>query len=104
MIPSIRLTDVVKALEEFVEEGSTEDVNMFLVFVMGYLAYLWRAGLIDGKELNKLVKKLMKYVMEILEYVDKDVIELMSILSDELNEVSFKGFLNRLMIFLRELH
>jgi len=104
LIPSVSLTDVVKALEELVEEGSIDDINIFLVFVMGYLAYLWRVGLIDGRELSKLVKKLMKYVTEFIEYVDKDVIELMSVLGDELNEVSFREFLSRLIIFLREPH
>ncbi|MEM0106463.1 MAG: hypothetical protein QXS42_01350 [Zestosphaera sp.] len=100
-LPSV--PELAGVLENVAEARGPAYVNAFLLHLVGYALNMWLGGLIDPRSLSTYFSKVYEMLVEGSFELDKDVIEVMSIVSEGVNEAVYDEVMAKVMMLLKEL-
>jgi len=100
-LPSV--SELVSVLENIVEARGPTYMNAFLIYLVGYALNMWLGGLVDSRSLSTYFSRVYEALVEGSFELDKDVVEVISIMSEGVNEVVYDEVLAKIMMVLKDL-
>lgn len=100
MLPAV--DEVVEAYSKLIDSGDIDEANFFLAMLTGYSAFLWRAELTTADVLSNYFNSLRTEIIDGPDYLNPYLMEVMGILSEGLNELTFKELVYKLRSILKE--
>ncbi|MEM0453520.1 MAG: hypothetical protein QXO98_02550 [Sulfolobales archaeon] len=96
------LKDVIRIYEEHISLGDVDKANLFIAFITGVLTFIKYHKVVDEDFISRFAGSLRHELIEGPNYLNPYVMELLGILEEETNEVTFNELITKLRALLRE--
>ncbi len=93
---------VMKVYENHIALGDIDRANLFIALTAGFLAFIKYHRILDQDFISDFAKNLRFEIVEGPNYLNPYVMELLGILEEEVDDVSFNELITKLRALLRE--
>ncbi|MCS7107979.1 MAG: hypothetical protein RMH77_03945 [Sulfolobales archaeon] len=93
---------VMKIYEEHIDIGDVDKANLFVAFIVGFLAFIKYHKGVDEGLISDFAGSLRRGLVEGPDYLNPYIMELLGILEEEISEVTFNELITKLRGLLRE--
>lgn len=97
------VSHLIHALEEVMEVKGPLYANAFLIHFIAYALNMWLSNLIEPHILTTYFGKVYEAVVEGSFDLDKDVVEIVAILSEGVSEIVYDEVMSKVAIILKDL-